>query len=302
MDMTIYDYNTAGSIDGATNWLLIQPGNNSVAYNKINRNTFLGITGQPADISSSQTFTNKILDNTNTITLKDTLFTLQDNSDTTKQLQFQLSSLTTATTRTLTVPDRSSTIATLGGTQTFTGANAFTGSSWSGGTIDNTAITVDTISGHTTANTGTVYGLSITSGTIATAGITDSAITPNKLLSGTGTSWTYGSWNLTPTGYSGTPSVYAHYIQIGKTVILEFSCTGTSNATSTTIQLPIAPKANATYTLFITDNSSVATSPGQVQLTGASLTANVYKTMASGAWTSSGTKAFFGFGITYEAN
>lgn len=37
-------------------------------------------------------------------------FTLQDNADTTKKLQFQLSGLTTSTTRTLTVPDTSDTI------------------------------------------------------------------------------------------------------------------------------------------------------------------------------------------------
>lgn len=62
-------------------------------------------------ISATQTLTNKTIDNTNTITLKDTLFTLQDDGDTTKQVQFQLSGVTTGTTRTLTVPDASGTIA-----------------------------------------------------------------------------------------------------------------------------------------------------------------------------------------------
>lgn len=59
-----------------------------------------------------QTLTNKTLDNTNAVTLKDTLFVLQDDADTTKQLQLQLSGITTATTRTLTVPDISGTILT----------------------------------------------------------------------------------------------------------------------------------------------------------------------------------------------
>jgi hypothetical protein len=50
------------------------------------------------------------------ITLLDNAFTLQDNSDTTKQLQFQLSGITTATTRTLTVPDASGTLFLSGST------------------------------------------------------------------------------------------------------------------------------------------------------------------------------------------
>jgi hypothetical protein len=53
----------------------------------------------------SQTLTNKTLGNTNTITLKDTLFTLQDDGDATKQAKFQLSGITTGTTRVLTVPN-----------------------------------------------------------------------------------------------------------------------------------------------------------------------------------------------------
>ena len=68
----------------------------------------------------TQTLTNKELDNTNTITLKDTLFTLQDNSDATKIMVFQLSGISTGNTRTLTIPDLSGTLVLTAGAQTLT--------------------------------------------------------------------------------------------------------------------------------------------------------------------------------------
>lgn len=70
------------------------------------------------DIATAQNVTNKTLDNTNTITLKDTLFTLQDDGDTTKQARFQLSGLTTGQTRTYTLPDASLILASRTGAET----------------------------------------------------------------------------------------------------------------------------------------------------------------------------------------
>lgn len=58
----------------------------------------------------AQTLSNKILDNTTTINIKDSGFTLQDDGDDTKLGVFQLSGLTTATTRTYTLPDASGTV------------------------------------------------------------------------------------------------------------------------------------------------------------------------------------------------
>ena len=48
---------------------------------------------------------------TPTITVADNLLTIQDNSDTTKQAQFQASGITTGTTRTVTLPDKNGTMA-----------------------------------------------------------------------------------------------------------------------------------------------------------------------------------------------
>lgn len=53
--------------------------------------------------------------NTNTVTLKDTLFTLQDDGDATKQASFQLSGISTATTRVYALPDANGTIALTAG-------------------------------------------------------------------------------------------------------------------------------------------------------------------------------------------
>lgn len=72
------------------------------------------------DLATAQTLSTKTLDNTNTATLKDTLFTLQDDADTTKQAKFQLSGITTATTRTFTLPDADTTLVGSGTNQTIT--------------------------------------------------------------------------------------------------------------------------------------------------------------------------------------
>lgn len=70
--------------------------------------------------ATTDTLSNKTLNNTNIITVKDNNLTIQDNADTTKQLQFELSSITTATTRTLTAPDANTTLLGTDATQTIT--------------------------------------------------------------------------------------------------------------------------------------------------------------------------------------
>jgi hypothetical protein len=80
----------------------------------------LPLTGTMATLAGVEILTNKTIGNTNTVTLKDTLFTLQDDGDVSKQMQFQLSGITTATTRTLTVQDSSDTLVGRATTDTLT--------------------------------------------------------------------------------------------------------------------------------------------------------------------------------------
>lgn len=186
-DLVIGDYTAAITIDGSTHYLLIQPGGSSTAYKKITRNVYLGVSGQPADISTSQNFTNKVLDNTNTLTIKDSLFTLQDNLDTTKQAQFQLSGITTATTRTYTLPNASSTLADIATSQTLTN-KTLTAPVINNGSITGTTITTDAVVGQSAATNGTAYGMSITSGAIGSAGLQSNSVTTAKITDGNVTS------------------------------------------------------------------------------------------------------------------
>lgn len=69
--------------------------------------------------TDTQTLTNKSLQDSTTYFI--------DDGDTSKKVQLQLSGITPATTRTLTIPDRSATLATLTGDEVFTGAKDYNG-------------------------------------------------------------------------------------------------------------------------------------------------------------------------------
>lgn len=145
-------------------------------------NNLMGITsGNALSTTDSQTVQNKTLDNTNSITVKAANFVLEDGSDTTKQAKFVLSGITTGNTRAFTLPDTSDTIVVLAASQTLTN-KTLTSPTITGGTIDNATVTVDSVAGHTTSNTGTIYGISITTGKITTAGsIASGALATNAV-------------------------------------------------------------------------------------------------------------------------
>lgn len=114
------------AISASTGTLTIANGktltaSNSLAFTGTDGTSFAfpGSSDTVVTLSAAQTLTNKTL-TAPTIAANDNAFTLRDDGDTTKLLQFQLSGLTTGTTRTLTVPDASTTLVGTDTTQTLT--------------------------------------------------------------------------------------------------------------------------------------------------------------------------------------
>lgn len=160
-DSKVSALSTISVVDAAADFLYIVD-TSAGTPNRVTRNGLLGITGSPVGTTDSQVLTNKTIGVTNTVTLKASLFVIQDQTDTSKQAKFDASGITTATTRTYALPDANTTLVGTGATQTLT-AKTLTSPTINGGTIDNSTITVDAISGHTSANTMTVAGIVITS-------------------------------------------------------------------------------------------------------------------------------------------
>jgi hypothetical protein len=85
----------------------------------------------------------------------DTAFMLTDDADPTKKATFELAGITTGTTRTFTLPNTTSELAILAGTQTFNGNKTFSGTLTASGTVTVSAAAA-TIG---TATTTATYGL-----------------------------------------------------------------------------------------------------------------------------------------------
>lgn len=113
----------------------------------------------------------------------------------------------------------------------------------------------------------------------------------------------WSAWTPTFTGFSTDPTGWtARYIRIGKTIIATFisGTSGTSNATTFTITLPVAANtANIGYPILVQNNGAVSSAPGRMDLTAASTTGTIYNDMGALAFTASGNKSCW-FTISYE--
>lgn len=127
------------------------------------------------------------------VIIADSLFILTDNTDTTKRVVFDLSGISTGTTRTITIPDTSSTLVdlattqTISGTKTFSGSNQNFGSSTAAGTINlGYGATVSGATKTLNIGTGGVSGstTNINLGATASAGLT--TINSNTVINSTG--------------------------------------------------------------------------------------------------------------------
>lgn len=109
-------------------------------------------------------------------------------------------------------------------------------------------------------------------------------------------------WTLSPTGFSGTvESNNSIYRQDGNLVRGYIEISGTSNATTLTFTLPVAPKKTTRLTGFsVSDNGAAVTTSGRIDITAGSLTATAYKDLASNTWTNINGKAIRGW-FMYEA-
>jgi hypothetical protein len=117
---------------------------------------------------TTQSLSNKTLDNTSTINVKDGNLLIQDNADPTKQARLETSGVTAGQTRVMTVPDFDGTITTIAGTQVLTNKDI------DGGTATNTSRM--TIPKDTLAN---LQALTRKEGTIVYATDTDKFYSDN---------------------------------------------------------------------------------------------------------------------------
>lgn len=152
-----WDLNVAFWVDGA--WLRLIPRPGWLAWS-VADSAFYSWSGSAWVVLS-----------TGGSVFSDTAFFLQDNADATKQAQFELSGITTGTTRVITVPNASGTLALLGTAQTFTGAQTFSAATNSFGTSA-AASTTNVASGATT--TGNTKAVNI--GTAGASGSTTNIV------------------------------------------------------------------------------------------------------------------------------
>lgn len=136
-------------------------------------------------------------------------------------------------------------------------------------------------------------------GAMATDGSSNVTIT-NDIFT---TALTDYSGTSTITGWTSFTTKILKYKKLGKTMFVYFDIRGTSNATTTSLTLPVASNSGlgvVTSAIQVADNGSNPTTPGEASLSSGASTLNFYKDYSAPAWTNSGTKSILGC-FVYEA-
>lgn len=284
-NVTINQLPAASTIDPTQDFLPIYTAS-ATATQRINRNTYLGLTSAPIGLTDSQTLTNKVL--------------------TSPTISSPTLSGTLSGTYTIGgTPTFPSSVVTLTDIQTLTN-KTLTSPTLNTPTITNATISADTLSGFTTSTNGTVYGISVTAGKLSGTAISNNTLPYTALDNGS--SWIWQAWTPTFTGFSSAPTgVSARYKQVGKTVYATwvFPNSATSNATTFTISLPVAVSSSAIQFISciqVRDSGTTQSTPGIIVVDPATSTtvATIFKNTAAAAFTASGDKRASG-SFFYEA-
>lgn len=141
------------------------------------------------------------------------------------------------------------------------------------------------------AGTTTVTLITNTDHTMAAATITDKYISYVENPEGFPQ---FFNWAANPAGFSAQPSspIY-RWRASGNQILIEYvePNNGTSNATTFTATLPVAPAYNvANVAGTLVDNGALLTAAGRVTIVAASTTMTFFTNMSSGAWTNANGK------------
>ena len=127
-----------------------------------------------------------------------------------------------------------------------------------------------------------------------------SPVTKKALVSTLLDSFVWTTYASTVVGFSATTVSRVRYIFMGRILNISGTITGTSNATTFTFTVPVAPVYLFTgSTGQISNNSTNPTTPGLIYITAGSTTVNLFKDFSGAAWTASGSKGA-DFSFFYE--